>query len=144
MVHRPCCLVASGKWMSNEFGTRFRDPAAAQEYFAEESASSTQIILVTTAERFERFVGPSTSRTYRHFNCKVLHNAEHDPADRAHLGWNPKLLQGIIVSNGFNSLKDQVLQVVNSASCAGAVLSLSCTSNRHRSVGFGFTMFHIY
>ena len=96
--------------LSNEFGTRFRDHGAAQQCLSETMASSTRIILVTTAERFERFVGPSSSRVYRHFSCKVLQNAEHVPSDRAHLGWNQKLLKGIIGSSGFESLKDQVLQ----------------------------------
>ena len=70
--------------MAFQLGTWLRDQNAAQDFFTNALASSTQIILVTTAERLERFVGPSSSRTYRHINCKVLHNAEHDP-DRARL-----------------------------------------------------------
>jgi hypothetical protein len=41
--------------------------------------STAKIILVTTAERFEPLVSPTSSRLYRHYSCKVLHNAEHVP-----------------------------------------------------------------
>ena len=126
-VDGPAPMLPGRKWMSNEFGTRFGSPSSAQEYFEGVLSSSTQVILVTTGERFEHFTGGVRPRAYKHFNCKVLHNAEHDPADRDHLGWNPKLLQGIIRSDGFSNLKDQVLQSVGSASSAGVVLNLSCT-----------------
>ena len=84
-------------------GRLSRDHLRAEEHFCEVLESTTQVILVTTAERFERFdfdqtYNPSIS-VYRHFSCKSLYNPEHDPSDRAHLGYNPTLLKGIIESD---------------------------------------------
>ena len=50
---------------------------------------------------------------------------------------------GILESDGFDRLMNQVLQTVASADSAGALINLSRTSDRHRSVGFGFEMFHL-
>ena len=50
---------------------------------------------------------------------------------------------GILESDGFDRLMNQVLQTVASADSAGALINLSRTSDRHRSVGFGFAMFHL-
>ena len=102
--------------------------------------SVANVVLVTTGGQFERLISPSSPRL---FSCKVLHNAEHVPADRAHLGWHPKLLKGILESDGFDRFMNQVLQTVASADSAGALINLSRTSDRHRSVGFGFAMFHL-
>ena len=100
-------------------------------------------VLVTTGGQFERLISPSSPRLFRHFSCKVLHNAEHVSADRAHLGWRPKLLKGTLESDGVDRLMNQLLQTVASADSAGALINLSRTSDRHRSVGFGFAMFHL-
>ena len=100
-------------------------------------------VLVTTGGQFERLISPSSPRLFRHFSCKVLHNAEHVSADRAHLGWHPKLLKGTLESDGVDRLMNQLLQTVASADSAGALINLSRTSDRHRSVGFGFAMFHL-
>ena len=100
-------------------------------------------VLVTTGGQFERLISPSSPRLFRHFSCKVLHNAEHVSADRAHLGWHPKLLKGTLESDGVDRLMNQLLQTVASADSAGALINLSRTSDRHRSVGFGFVMFHL-
>jgi len=105
--------------------------------------SVANVVSVTTGGQFERLISPSSPRLFRHFSCKVLHSATHVSADRAHLGRHPKLLKGILESDGFDRLMNQVLQTVASADSAGALINLSRTSDRHRSVGFGFAMFHL-
>lgn len=50
---------------------------------------------------------------------------------------------GILELDGFDRLMNQVLQTVAPADSAGALINLSRTSDRHRSVGFGFAMFHL-
>ena len=152
--HRPyrshtCFMTAArdGRRSTVQFGTSYTDHLSAEEHFCEVLESSVQVILVTTAERFERFdfdhsYNPSIA-VYHPFNCKSLYNPEHNPSDRSHLGYNPKLLKGIIESEGFERLKNQVLRTVTSANGGRVLINLSCTSNRHRSVGFGFTMYHI-
>ena len=87
--------------MTDEFGIRFWSYEAAEGYWQSTTSSIARVVLVTIADRFERLVSFATSRLYRFFNCKVLHNAVYVPADRAHLGWNPKFLKGIIQSDGF-------------------------------------------
>ena len=54
-------------------------PAAPGGWPWSRQPKSSKIILVTTAERFEPLVSPTSSRLYRHYSCKVLHNAEHVP-----------------------------------------------------------------